>query len=84
MHLILVYNNAETKESIETLCKEYGVAIDSFKDKTPKAFKIKGYYGTKLAPFAVFKKDQMEIPFYSDNNDFSVEHIKEILNRHVE
>lgn len=82
MRLILIYNTKEQKESIELLCKKYSVYIDSFKDKTPKAYKIKAHYGTKLSPFAVIMVDKAEIPFYSDNNDFSYEHIEEILNRY--
>lgn len=84
MRLILIYDTKELEESIKKLCIKYNIYLDSYKDRTPKAFKIKGYYGTKLAPFAVFFNDKMEIPFYSDNNDFSYEHIEEILNRYAE
>ena len=84
MRLILIYDTKELEESIKNLCIKYNTHLDSYKDKTPKAFKIKGYYGTKLVPFAVFLNNKIEIPFYSDNNGFSYEHIKEILNRYAE
>lgn len=83
MRLILIYDTKDLEESIKDLCKKYNTHLDSFKDKTAKAFKIKGHYGTKLVPFAVFLNNKIEIPFYSDNNDFSYEHIEEILNRYA-
>lgn len=83
MRLILVYNTKELEESIKNLCIKYNTHLDSYKDKTSKAFKIKGYYGTKLVPFAVFLNAEIEVLFYSDNNDFSYEHIEEILNRYA-
>ena len=84
MRLILVYDKSELNEAISKLCELYNVHLDSFKDKTPKAYKIKRHYGTKKSPFAVFINAEMEIPFYSDNNGFSYEYIKEILNRYAE
>lgn len=84
MRLILIYDTKELEESIKNLCIKYNTYLDSYKDKTPKAFKIKGYYGTKLVPFAVFLNDEIEIPFYSDNNGFSYKYIEEILNRYAE
>ena len=84
MKLVLIYDTKELEESIKNLCIKYNTHLDSYKDKTPKAFKIKGYYGTKLVPFAVFLNTEIEIPFYSDNNGFSYEHIEEILNRYAE
>lgn len=83
MHLILIYDKMELNDSISKLCEKYDVHLDSFKDKTPKAYKIKGHYGTKKSPFAVFVNDEIEIPFYSDNNGFSYEYIEEILNRYA-
>lgn len=83
MRLILIYDTKELEESIKNLCIKYNTHLDSYKDKTPKAFKIKGYYGTKLVPFAVFLNNEIEIPFYSDNNGFSYKHIEEILNRYA-
>lgn len=83
MRLILIYDTKELEESIKNLCIKYNTHLDSYKDRTPKAFKIKGYYGTKLVPFAVFLDAKIEIPFYSDNNDFSYKHIEEILNRYA-
>ena len=84
MRLILIYDTKELEESIKNLCIKYNTHLDSYKDRTSKAFKIKGYYGTKLVPFAVFLNTEIEIHFYSDNNDFSYEHIEEILNRYAE
>ena len=83
MRLILIYDTKELEESISALCKKYNTALDSFKDKTSKGYAIKGRYGTKLSPFAIFIHNGFEIPFYSDNGDFSYEHIEEILNRYA-
>ena len=83
MRLILIYDTKELEESIKNLCIKYNTHLDSYKDRTPKAFKIKGYYGTKLVPFAVFLNTEIEITFYSDNNGFSYEYIEEILNRYA-
>ena len=48
MRLILIYDTKELEESIKNLCIKYNTHLDSYKDKTSKAFKIKGYYGTKI------------------------------------
>ena len=84
MHLIVVYDDSEFLKAVQEVAKEYNIHVDAFKDKTPKAFKIKGHYGTTLTPFAVVTIKELEIPFYSEVKDCTVEHIKEILNRFYE
>ena len=80
MKLTLIYNQKDFLEQVKSVVKKYTIECDSFKDKSAKAIKIKGYYGTKLSPFCVIKDEQMEIPFYSDNNDCTIEHIDEVIN----
>ena len=81
--ITLIYNDTQFKDQIKELAKKYNISIDAFKDKTPKAFKVKGRYGTKLVPFCVYKDSNIEIPFYSEVNDCTIEHIEEILNRYA-
>ena len=81
--ITLIYNDTQFKDQIKELAKKYNISINAFKVKTPKAFKVKGYYGTKLVPFCVYKDGNIEIPFYSEVNDCTIEHIEEILNRYA-
>lgn len=83
MKLTLVYNQEDFKNQVESIAKQYNIEIDTFKDKSVKALKIKGYYGTKLLPFCVIKDNNIEIPFYSDNDDCTIEHINEVVNRYA-
>ena len=83
MQLILIYDSEDFKKQIEGIAKKYNIACDLFKDKSTKAIKIKGYYGTRVVPFCVFKNKEIEIPFYSDNNDCTIEHIDEVINRYA-
>lgn len=84
MRLILVYNNEIFKEQIECVSKKYNISLDTYKYTSSKALKIKNYYGAKILPFCVIKDKNIEIPFYSDNNDCTIEHIDEVLNRYAE
>lgn len=84
MNLILIYNQTDFKNQVESIAKLYNIEVDTFKDKSAKALKIKGYYGAKILPFCVIKDKDIEIPFYSDNNDCTIEHIDEVLNRYAE
>ncbi len=84
MNLILIYNQTDFKNQVESIAKLYNIEVDAFKDKSTKALKIKGYYGAKILPFCVIKDKDIEIPFYSDNNDCAIEHIDEVLNRYAE
>lgn len=84
MKLTLVYNQEDFKNQVESIAKQYNIEVDAFKDKSAKALKIKGYYGAKILPFCVIKDKDIEIPFYSDNNDCTIEHIDEVLNRYAE
>lgn len=84
MNLILIYNQTDFKNQVESIAKLYNIEVDAFKDKSAKALKIKRYYGTKILPFCVIKDKDIEIPFYSDNNDCTIEHINEVLNRYAE
>jgi len=83
MKITLIYSDNNFKEQVEKLAKQYNLSIDSFKDKSPKAYKIKAHYGTKLSPFCVIMQNELEVPFYSDNNDCTIENIKEIINRYA-
>ena len=83
MRLILIYDNESFKKQIESISKKYNVKLDDYKYTSSKALKIKNYYGTRILPFCVFKNKEVEIPFYSDNNDCTIEHIDEILNRYA-
>lgn len=83
MQLILIYDSEDFKKQIEDIAKKYNIACDLFKDKSTKAIKIKGHYGTRVLPFCVFKNKEIEIPFYSDNNDCTIEHIDEVINRYA-
>ncbi len=83
MKLILIYDNNTFKEQVEGISKKYNVSLDNYKHTSTKALKIKNYYGAKVLPFCVFKNKEVEIPFYSDNNDCTIEHIDEILNRYA-
>ena len=83
MRLILIYDNESFKKQIESISKKYNVKLDDYKYISSKALKIKNYYGTRILPFCVFKNKEVEIPFYSDNNDCTIEHIDEILNRYA-
>ena len=84
MKVTLVYNDESFKKQVEDVAKKHNIECDTFKDKSSKATKIKSYYGAKILPFCVIKCNQIEIPFYSDNNDCTIEHIDEILNRYAE
>lgn len=83
MQLILIYDSEDFKKQIEDIAKKYNIACDLFKDKSTKAIKIKGHYGTRVLPFCIFKNKEIEIPFYSDNNDCTIEHIDEVINRYA-
>lgn len=83
MQLILIYDSEDFKKQIENIAKKYNITCDLFKDKSTKAIKIKGHYGTRVLPFCVFKNKEIEIPFYSDNNDCTIEHIDEVINRYA-
>ena len=83
MRLILLYDNKIFKEQVEVISKKYNVSLDDYKHTSAKALKIKNYYGARVLPFCVFKNKEVEIPFYSDNNDCTIEHIDEILNRYA-
>ena len=83
MQLILIYDSEDFKKQIEGIAKKYNITYDLFKDKSSKAIKIKGYYGARVLPFCVFKNKEIEIPFYSDNNDCTIEHIDEVINRYA-
>lgn len=83
MQLILIYDSEDFKKQIEDIAKKYNIAYDLFKDKSAKAIKIKGYYGARVLPFCVIKDKEIEIPFYSDNNDCTIEHIDEVINRYA-
>lgn len=52
-----------------------------YKEKK-KAYKLKGGYSARMAPFALFKDNTHTIPFYSESDDCTVDNIKEILNRY--
>lgn len=83
MRLVLVYNNETFKEQIESISKKYNISLDIYKYTSSKALKIKNYYGAKILPFCVIKNKDIEIPFYSDNNDCTIEHIDEVINRYA-
>ena len=83
MQLILIYDSEDFKKQVEDIAKKCNITCDLFKDKSAKAIKIKGHYGTRVLPFCVFKNKEIEIPFYSDNNDCTIEHIDEVINRYA-
>lgn len=51
---------------------------DIFKDRK-KAYKVKGAFGAKLAPFAVLIDDKPIKAFYSEANTCTIEEISKLL-----
>lgn len=90
MTLELAFNNncLDFKNKLDIIVKEFPLIIYNaynesyYKDKN-KAYKLKGGFSARLAPFAVFKDDKHTIPFYSESGDCNLSNIKEILNRYA-
>ena len=89
MTLELAFNNncLDFKNKLDIIVKEFPLITYNaynesyYKDKN-KAYKLKGGFSARLAPFAVFKDNNHEIPFYSESNECTLDNISEILNRY--
>ena len=88
MTLELAYNNdiLDFKKQLEDLATIYSVTIKAYNEshylEKKKAYRLKGGYSARLVPFALFKDDNHEIPFYSESNECTLDNISEILNRY--
>ena len=88
MTLELAYNNdiLDFKKQLENLATIYSVTIKAYNEshylEKKKAYRLKGGYSARLTPFALFKDNNHEIPFYSESNECTLDNISEILNRY--